>query len=131
MSEAQSHIHQQEKSKTVSIKFDEGHGIDNGIKEGPELKNVPICRFNFPKFPNDEATFIFGVSKDLDKNILDSRREDLRKITKYLIRQTLCDFNLEESEKWKTLKQMTFLEILYKVGMFKERKPLSHIQKKR
>ena len=112
------------KIKTINIKSTEGHGIDDGINCGPELMNVPICRFNFPKYPSDETKFILGISKDIDKDVLESRRKDLKKITKYLIRQTLCDFNLDELESWKNLKNMTFLEFLYKVGMFTERKLL-------
>ena len=92
VSKYQKHSHTftcKKKSKTINIKSDEGHGIEDGIKQEQELKNVPICRFNFPKFPSDKTTFILGVSKDLDKDILESRKKDLRKITKYLIRQTL------------------------------------------
>ena len=77
------------KSKTISIKSNVGHGIDDGIKEGPELYNIPLCRFNFPKYPSDKTKFILGVEKDLDEKLLFSRRKDLKKITKYLIRQTL------------------------------------------
>ena len=41
VSKYQKHSHTftcKKKSKTINIKSDEGHGIDDGIKEGPELK---------------------------------------------------------------------------------------------
>ena len=112
------------KSKTINIKANEGHGIDDGIKEGPELNNIPLCRFNFPKYPSDKTKFILGIEKDLDEKVLASRKKDLKKITKYLIRQTFCESNLVESKSWKALKKMDFHEFLYNVGMFSERKHL-------
>ena len=42
------------KKKTITIKANEGHGRLDGIKNGPDLSNIPICRFHFPKFPLDE-----------------------------------------------------------------------------
>ena len=89
------------------------------------MKNVPICRFNFPKFPSDQTKFILGVNKDLDKDILEARRKDFNKIMKYLLRQTYSETNLEESEHWKVLKQMSFLEFIHQAGMFNKRKSLS------
>ena len=49
----------------------------------------------------------------------------MNKIKKYLIRQTFSETSIEDSEAWKSLKKMTFLEFLYQVGMFNEQKPLS------
>ena len=134
VSKYQKHNHTftcKKKGKTINIKYNEGHGIDDGIKTGPEFRNVPICRFNIPKYPSDKTKFILGTSKDIDPEILESRKKDLRKITKYLIRQTSCEFNLEESESWKKMKQMSFLEFLYQVGMFTERKKIIFLFRKR
>ena len=39
------------KRKTITIKSNEGHGKDDGHVKGPELRNIPVCRFNIPKFP--------------------------------------------------------------------------------
>ena len=87
----QSHNHTftcEKKKQTVTIKEEEGHGRWDGYKKGAELKNIPLCRFNFPKFPLDETKLVKGISKDESEDVIKQRRGDLNKIKKYLIRQT-------------------------------------------
>jgi hypothetical protein len=113
------------KGKTITIKSNEGHGKDDGSSTGSELRNVPLCRFNIPKFPMDKTRLILGISKDLDEEIVSQRTKDLNKIKKYLIRQTFTEESLETLESWKKMQKMTFLEFIFQVGMFEEEKLLS------
>ena len=68
------------KGKTITIKSNEGHGKNDGLLKGPELRNLPLCRFNIPKFPMDKTRLILGISKDLDESIVSKRIKDLNKI---------------------------------------------------
>ena len=113
------------KGKTITIKSNEGHRKNDGHEKGPELRNIPLCRFNIPKFPMDKTILILGISKDLDETIISKRTKDLSKIKKYLIRQTFTEENLELSENWRKLKKIKFLDLLFQVGMFDDEKPLS------
>ena len=91
------------KKKTLTIKDYEGHGRFSGLIKGPELANVPVCRFRFPRFPMDETKLILGISKDEDEAIVKERKQDLNKITKFLIRQTHCE-NTSGEYNWERLK---------------------------
>ena len=106
------------KGKTITINASEGHGRKDRSMIGRELLNIPICRFNIPKFPMDRTKLILGIRKDLDEKIVDQRKKDLNKIKKYLIRQTFTESPLESSENWNHLEKMNFLEFLFEVGMF-------------
>ena len=64
-----------EKKKTVTIKGSEGHGRFDGVDKGNELKDLPICRFSFPKFPLDKTTVVKVVNKDVDENELKKRSQ--------------------------------------------------------
>ena len=55
------------KNKTMTLKEHEGHGKLSGFIKGPELTNIPVCRFRFPRFPMDETKLILGISKDEDE----------------------------------------------------------------
>ena len=109
------------KKKNITIKSNEGHGIDFGPVSKIELQNIPICRFQYPRFPMDETRLILGVSNDMDDVVLRKRKEDLNKIMKFLLRQTF-DMN---SESWKKLQNLDFIKFIYHVGMFKETKPVN------
>ena len=74
--------------------------------------NVPLCRFSFPKLPSDETKLIIAASKDADERTLNKYKADYKKIVKFLIRHT------NEECKWEKLKQLSFMEFLYEVGMF-------------
>ena len=100
------------KKKTITIKENEGHGRLDGLIKGQELANVPVCRFKFPKFPMDETKMILGISKDTDEATVQDRKKDLKKIIKFLIRQTHFDETGMESEGWKKLKNMDFWRFL-------------------
>ena len=86
--------------------------------QGSAILNYVHCRFNFPQFPMNRTMFIPGLSKSLDENELLQRKKDLLKVKKYLIRQTYSENPLQESENYKYLKSLTFLEFLYESGMF-------------
>ena len=92
--------------------------MDGKIK-GPRIDNYVHCRFNFPQFPLNKTTFILGIPKDLDAESVDQRRKDLKKIKKYLIRQSYSqDSSLEDTPQFQKLRSQTFMEFLYEVGMF-------------
>ena len=108
------------KGKTITIKSNEGHGIDFGPVSEIELQNIPICRFQYPRFPLNETRLILGVSNDIDDGVMKKRKEDLNRIMKFLLRQT---FDMD-SESWKKLKNLDFVRFLYHVGMFEVNNPV-------
>ena len=114
----------QKKKKTLTIRSHEGHGKKDDIIEGDTLKNISVCRFKFPKFPLNETRLVRGCNKDLDEEEIKSRKNDLNKIVKFLIRQTHTEKDIESLESWKWLKQMDFWQFLLEVGMFTEEKNL-------
>ena len=118
------------KMKTMTIQVNEGHGKNDGKIHGNELKNIPVCRHNFPKFPMEKTKFLVAPGKELDEDTIKGRRSDHKKIVKFLVRQTYSDNSMEDSESCRWLKSLTFLEFLYEVGMFKETKPLSSFDEK-
>ena len=67
------------KGKTITIKEHEGHGALDGFIKGPELKNIPVCRFSFPKLPLDETKLIFATPKDTEECVIKERKNDLNK----------------------------------------------------
>ena len=106
------------KKKRFLIKEDEGHGrLDQKIT-GPKIDGYLKCRFNFPLFPLDETTFIQGISKEESEEEVKSRRKNLMKIKKYLIRQT------HDKESLNLFKNFTFIEFLKEFGMFDADKDL-------
>ena len=120
VSKYQSHSHTftcAKKGKVITIKENEGHGRLDGITKGPELRNIPICRFKFPKFPLDETRLVFGMPKDIDDNEVKTRIKDLNKIIKFLIRQTYVENSTKLQDQ-----DMDFYEFLYSVGMFADEK---------
>ena len=123
----QSHSHTftcAKKMKTLTIRENEGHGRLDGTVKGLQLSNIPVCRFRFPKFPLDETSLIRGMSKDTDEQIIKGRKEDLNKVIKFLLRQTHTERNLEDSNGWKKLRDLSFWQFLYEVGMFRVNKPI-------
>ena len=107
----------QKKKKFVNIKATEGHGRFDGVKKGEVILNFPECRFNFPQVPLNKTTFVFGFAKNLPPKEKAKRKSDLRKIKKYLIRQTYRK-DSEESQSYKNFEKLNFLEFLHEVGMF-------------
>ena len=63
------------KKKSININAAEGHGRLDGHKIGPELRTIPLCRFNFPKFPMDKTRLILGMSKELDKEEISKKNK--------------------------------------------------------
>ena len=72
----------------MTLKEHEGHGKFSGFIKGPELTNIPVCRFRFPRFPMDETKLILGISKDEDEQVVKEHKKDLNKIINFLVRQT-------------------------------------------
>ena len=116
------------KKKGITVKKDEGHGRFDGEIEGPEIYDSTDCRFNFPQFPMNKTKLILGIPKDLDKEELSKRKADLKKIKKFLIRETYSD-NKEETDRFKAFKETTFLQFLFNVGMFIENKKIEQYTK--
>ena len=112
------------KKKTITIKSTEGHGRQDGYIKGVELKNIPVCRFKFPRFPLDETKVILGMPKNTDEAIVKERKRDLDRIINFLIRQTYVENAPSQNENFEKLKKMDFWEFLYSVGMFTNNKLL-------
>ena len=102
----------------MTVKAYEGHSIDFIGGQNEEILNIPLCRFQFPRFPMEETKLILGVSDDSDEAIVKSRTKDFHRIVK--LRQT---FN-PSSESWKRFSNMNFLDFIYQVGMFQNKKSL-------
>ena len=85
-----------------------------------ELLNIPICRFNYPRFPMDETTVLLGFTGEEDEEVLKGAKKDYLAIRKYLIRQTYTPekSKLEDQPHWQILKKMDFKTFLIKVGMY-------------
>ena len=117
----QSHSHTftcAKKSRTITIKQNEGHGRHDGRIEREMLVNIPVCRFRFPKFPIDETCIVQAMPKDIEEKNSKERTKDFNMLMKYLIRQTHTEGNLEEHIGWKNLQKLNFYEFLYEAGMF-------------
>ena len=84
------------------------------------------CRFNFPQFPLNRTRFILGIPKDLSSEELSKRKTDLKKIKKFLIRQTYSE-DKDESERCKAFKGTTFYDFLFNGGMLKEGKTVEQL----
>jgi len=128
-SNSQLHLYVQKKRKGITIRENEGHGRLNGKVEGLKIQDYTECRFKFPQFPMNKTRLILGAPKDLDKDELSKRKVDLKKIQKFLIRETYSETN-EETEKLKAFKETTFIQFLYNVGMFEENKTICQYTKK-
>ena len=105
----------------MTIKGNEGHGRNDGKIEGNKISDYVECRFTFPKFPSNRTVFIRGLPKDLSEEKAKQRKDDLKKIKKFLIRQTHKENN-EETEQLKSFNEMTFIQFLVEVGMFESDK---------
>ena len=113
------------KNRFMHVQPDEGHGKNDGHMYGAALKHIPVCRHSFPKFPMEKTMFLVAPPKDLEEKEVIRRKADLKKIKKFLTRQTYSETDVDQSESWKKLKSMSFLEFLQEVGMFHESKPLT------
>ena len=90
----------EKKKKFVTIKEQEGFGRLDGKLKGPVLRNVPICRYNFPKFPMNETILVLQASQELNEEESNQRKLDLKKIKKFLIRQRFgCRYRKAEQIK--------------------------------
>ena len=71
------------------------------------------------------------MSKDLPLEEKETRKKDLRKIKKFLIRQTYSeDSCLGESIELKNFNNLKFIQFLHEVGMFSDDKNLESYTKK-
>jgi hypothetical protein len=114
------------KRKTITVKKHEGHGRLDGKSEGPKIANYIECRFKFPQFPLNRTTFILGIPKDLSEEEVCQRKADLKKIKKFLIRQTYSE-SKDESEQFKSFKKSTFFQFLFDVGMFEGKNNIENL----
>ena len=120
------------KRKTITIKENEGHGRLDGQKKGKELLNIPICRFQFPRFPLNQTKLVTGIARETSEDDVKKYKADLSKIIKYLIRNTYTENKHERNIGWQKLQGLNFWEFLYEVGMFSEDKlfeQLSNVDK--
>jgi hypothetical protein len=67
--------------------------------------------------------FIPGMSKDISDEQVEKRKTDLKKIKKFLIRQTYTENN-PDSEQLRMFYELNFLQFLFEVGMFEEDKKM-------
>ena len=116
----------QKKNKVITIQEDEGHGRYDGKKKEKKISNYVHCRFNFPHFPLNKTTFTLGLPKDLDGAEVQKRKKDLKKIKKYLIRQTYRENIEEDNSKIEYFKKLSFIEFLREVGMFSTDKDIQN-----
>ena len=94
-----------------NISESEGHGCREWI--GGKIE-VQKCRHNFPKFPVPETTILrkYSETEKMDGTKIKTAKENLDKITKFILRQTEDD--LKEFEK------LTFKEFLIELGLNNE-----------
>ena len=71
----------------------------------------------------NKTKLILGVPKDLDPAELSKRKADLKKIKKFLIRETYSEDD-KESERFKAFKKTSFMQFLLNVGMFEDDKEI-------
>ena len=102
---------------TITIKENEGHGRLEEMIRSPELLNIPVCRFKFPKFPLDKTKLVLGITKHMEDSVIRKRKKDLDEIIKFLIRQTYSKSPVYENDGWKKLKNESFYEFLYSAGV--------------
>ena len=115
----------QKKNKLITIQETEGHGRNDNVLRSAKISNYVQCRYNFPQFPMNKTKFILGMSKELDIEEKENRKKDLQKIKKYLIRQTFSeDSSISASMALKQFQELSFIQFLYDVGMFKGNKKL-------
>ena len=117
------------RKKFITVRKNEGHGRLDGKIEGPKISDYVECRFNFPQFPMNRTRLILGIPKDLNEEELSKWKSDLKKIKKFLIRQTYSE-NKDESEKFKAFKKTSFIQFLFDIGMFDETKTMEQLSDK-
>ena len=48
------------KNKFTNVNPDEGHGKDDKKMYGKDLRNIKVCRHNFPKYPMESTKFLLA-----------------------------------------------------------------------
>ena len=74
----------------------------------------------------NRTVFIPGLSKDLSEEEIIKRKTDLKKIKKFLIRQTHTE-NDGEAEHFDSFCQMTFIQFLFEAGMFESNQEIEKL----
>ena len=74
----------------------------------------------------NKTQLILGIPKDIENEELAKRKADLKRIKKFLVRQTYSE-NEDESERLRAFKKLTFIQFLFNVGMFTENKKLEEL----
>ena len=72
----------------------------------------------------NETILVLQASQELSEEEINQRKLDLKKIKKFLIRQTHNENLDADPEKMNKLKTLSFWDFLYEVGMFSKDKPI-------
>ena len=109
------------KKKKITIRAKEGHAYgEKDVGKMVELASIPICRFNYPRFPMDETKVLLGYTGQESEEDVKVAKKDYLAVRKYLIRQTYTPDNckLEDQPNWQNLKKIDFKSFLKNVGMY-------------
>ena len=86
--------------------------------ESDEIRNHLLCRFKYPQYPIGKTTFIPRMLESLSEDEIEVRKKNLKKIKKFLIRQTGHEGKREDNSLWIKFRSWDFHTFLYEVGMF-------------
>ena len=124
ISKYQTHKHtftctKRKKNSYFLVKEDEGFGKFDGTMKGMTLK-TPKCRFNFPRFPMRETTFLEPlVEKDnnANENVIKKADINLNRIRKYMLRNLFQEVAGEASSLRKQFLELSFDDFLKNLGI--------------
>ena len=68
--------------------------------ESDEIRSHLLCRFKYPQYPIGKTTFIPRISESLSEDEIEERKNNLKKIKKFLIRQTGHEGKREDNALW-------------------------------
>ena len=103
---------QKNQKKVIRIQPHEGHGKFKPPK-GSGLLESPKCRFYFPRFPMLVSKILEPLStEDHSEEEIEKATKDLKKIQKFMIRQTYSYKKGEVTEEGQRFLKLTFEEFL-------------------
>lgn len=105
--------------KIIKIQPNEGHGK---FKAGDRTLLVsPICRFGFPRYPMPDSKLLEPLNSDnCSEEDMKVAKNNLKKIQKFMIRQTHTYRKGEISEERRRFLKLTFKEFLEHLEMDEE-----------
>ena len=74
------------KTGFIIVRDDKGFGKFDKQKKGDILK-TPKCRFNFPKYPMRNTSFLEPFPSELNENNIQTEKNNLNKIKKFMLRK--------------------------------------------